>query len=117
MMMPLVHWLPKGRLREEAIKVMLRLGAGASYFTEYRIDQRSAIFATFSLDETFYRPVGEIRRIFRAHGFASSVGGPSQGKLRRRLPGIARPVAPALAPLYRTFGSVYLETVRNSAIK
>jgi len=114
MRMPFVHWVPKGPVREQAIKMMLRIGAGAPYFAEYRINERAVIFATFSHEETFYRPVSQIREIFRDHGFACSVSIPSRLKLKGRLPIVARPLAPALAPLYWTFGSVYLETVRRA---
>lgn len=114
MMMPVVHWIPKGRLRDGAIKAMLRTGAAAPYFSEYGIDERSAIFATFSRDETFYRPLSQIRDIFRTHGFACSVSAPARLKLKGRVPRVARPFVPVLASLYCTVGSVYLETVRTS---
>ena len=86
MMMPLVHWLPKGYARDHAIKTLLRIGAAAPYFRDHDIDARADIFATFSREETFYRSLSEIRRIFQSHGFACSVTTPSRLKVISRLP-------------------------------
>ena len=41
---PLVHWLPKGRLRRAAIKLALRAGRAAPYFSEWTLTERTQIF-------------------------------------------------------------------------
>lgn len=72
---PLVHWLPKGRLQEAAIAAAMRLGFGAIYFREHPISERIKIFSQFIHDETFYRSEHEIVDLFARRGMRARHAG------------------------------------------
>jgi SAM-dependent methyltransferase len=73
--MPLVHWLPKNRLRRWAVALCVRLGVGLTS----EINQAAIVGMTrrevidfefrYLCDHTFYRRVGDITRQFCERGF------------------------------------------------
>jgi SAM-dependent methyltransferase len=91
---PLVHWLPKGRVRARAIRLAIRLGAVAEHFDEYNLDDRAAIFADFSHYETFYRSQRAIARAFAAAGLRCDFVTPARDKVAVRAPQIPVDVSP-----------------------
>ena len=88
--MPLVHWLPKNRLRLAAIRLMLALGFARRFFANLPPADRAAIIFTYSVEETFYRRIGSISRAFTAAGlhprFRSGMKAYVQSRLKRRVP-------------------------------
>jgi hypothetical protein len=68
MRLPFVHWLPKGAPQQLAIRVLLALGFGAPFFTEYSNPERAKIFSEFSENVTFYRTPKELARLSADQG-------------------------------------------------
>jgi SAM-dependent methyltransferase len=108
---PFVHWLPKGRARRAALRVLIPMHLTASYFSDHSISERVSIYATFSDTETFYRPLREIIRTVEGAGLAcdSKV---ARDKVHYELRAVPRVALPAVAVLYETFFSVCLATTR-----
>jgi SAM-dependent methyltransferase len=107
MLMPFVHWLPKGRIRRVALHAALRAKIGAPYFADLPIRDRLAIFNHFSETDTYYRRLAEIRRTFARHGIRTEHRSVAQEKMQARLPPMLAPVA---AAVYPHVGAVYLST-------
>lgn len=88
--LPLVHWLPKGRLRQQAIKLLLWLGLSREFFPQYDLKDRAAIIFKYSVEETFYRKVREIKSTFQSAGlipiFRSMMHLYVESRLRRKIP-------------------------------
>jgi hypothetical protein len=110
LLMPLVHWLPKGPLRRTAISAVLRAGRGAPYFEGYPHADRVAIYNLFSENETFYRSLRGTAETLERHGLRSEVRIASRDKIGFHLPGAPRALLPLLGWLYRHFASVVLYT-------
>lgn len=112
---PMVHWLPKGRLRRAAIGVALRTGRAAPYFLDRSVSDRVEIFAKYSEEETFYRRPAEICRILEAAGLAVDVGECSRERVLFKLgnPPLPSPVARFAGWAYRTTRVMYLTTVKT----
>jgi SAM-dependent methyltransferase len=111
--LPLVHWLPKGQVRRTAIRLMLRGGLGADYFSEFAIDDRVQIYGDFSDLETFYRRGATIERAFGDHGLVGSFLAPSRAKLSQRLPWLPSLALTPSAQLYSLCWAGYFQTVRR----
>jgi SAM-dependent methyltransferase len=96
--LPFVHWLPKGGLRRMAIGQLLRIGFSRQFFPEFDVTDRTEIIFKYSVEETFYRPRGEIENAFMVAGLAPSSEGMNTYAVRRagllgRAPLFARIVA------------------------
>ena len=112
---PIVHWLPKGRIRRRAIRLALQAGATAPYFTDQTLDDRTSIFSKYSDLETFYRPPAEVRSSLENAGLSVDLDEISREQLLYKL-GISRlpgPVDRAAVWAYRTTKMVYLSTVNT----
>jgi SAM-dependent methyltransferase len=109
---PFVHWLPKGTARRRALRVLLRAHAGAAYFTERTAAERAEIFARFSNEQTFYRPLREIRETMLRHGIKADPVNASRSKIRHHAPWLPAAVQPLAGWTYRNTFSVCLETVQ-----
>lgn len=88
--MPLVHWLPPGRLRRGLIHLCLLLGLGPRPpWPEARgrgLRQQSEVYARYLAEKTAYRPRDEVMAIFVRAGFEGRwLGGEASG-WRRLLP-------------------------------
>lgn len=110
LLMPLVHWLPKGPARRKAISALLRAGWGAPYFEEYPHADRVRIYSLFSDNETFYRSLRDTAATFDCHGLRSELRSASQDKIGFHLPQASKAMLPLLGWLYRNFASVVLYT-------
>ena len=110
MLVPFVHWLPKGRCRQYALYPILASGLGASYFTEYTLSERVRIFSHFSDTDTYYRSWRMVEAEFEAKGFSCNSTMSTERKLRCRYPLLPRIAIRALTPLYLTFRGIYLRT-------
>lgn len=86
------HWLPKGNIRREAIRLMLMAGFAKQFFPELDLADRIEIIFRYSVDETFYRPPREIDAAFRRAGMAPTTEGIAAYARRRagRLGGLPR---------------------------
>jgi SAM-dependent methyltransferase len=107
---PVVHWLPKGKPRRVALRGLLSVRMAAPYFTDFDLDDRVTIFAEFSDEETFYRPIAEIQATLARNGIAADPIGPSRQKVSTRLPWVPEPARPVAAWLIRNCATVALDT-------
>lgn len=109
---PLVHWLPKGPVRRSAIKLALRAGWAAPYFTEWTLAQRTEIFSRYSESETFYRRPAVIRRVLQSAGLSVDFREASREQVLLKLgnPRLPPPIDRAAAWAYRTTRTMYLTT-------
>ncbi|MCB0742324.1 MAG: class I SAM-dependent methyltransferase [Ignavibacteriae bacterium] len=82
--LPLIHWMPKNIIRLYAIKIMLLMNFSAHLFPEYNLDERSRIIYKFSVEETFYRPVSQIIKVFRSAGIELESRSEMQHHLKSR---------------------------------
>jgi SAM-dependent methyltransferase len=117
MLMPMVHWLPKGPARRRAIRLALRTGRAAPYFTDHTLDERVQIYADYSESETFYRRPSAIGRTLGRHGLRTDVRRASRERVLKML-GDRRVPAPAdrlAAWAYRTVRVMYLTTEKVHA--
>jgi SAM-dependent methyltransferase len=115
--MPLVHWLPKNRLRWAWILACSAFGMGSGTEDERCLPTtraKAGFQYRYSVHETFYRPLRTWEHAFRAAGFRSSVVLPRFDSLRRhraaRLLLTARPIAIALGVLRSQIRQVTLRT-------
>lgn len=115
---PCVHWLPKGRLRREAIRLALRTGRTAPYFTNFDLDERTEIFSTYSDQETFYRRPAQVREALEQAGLSVDFREMSREQLLHKLGNPRMPeVVESLAIwAYRTTRMVYLTTHKGNGI-
>ncbi|HEX8511195.1 MAG TPA: methyltransferase domain-containing protein, partial [Propionibacteriaceae bacterium] len=109
---PLVHWLPKGRTRRLVLRSLLAIGLAAPYFKDRSLKDRVEIFGAYSDSETFYRSLGELRRVCVQHGLQPDMSKIVAAKISRRLPGVPQALLPMASLLYRHAFSVILQTVR-----
>ncbi|MGB0971451.1 MAG: class I SAM-dependent methyltransferase [Mycobacterium sp.] len=112
---PLVHWLPKGKLRRGAIRLLLSAGWTAPYFAEFTLDERTQIFSEYSDSETFYRRPAAIRRALESVGLSVDF---REISLERLLFKLGNPRLPYLvgrlaALAYRNTRVMYLTTVKT----
>lgn len=117
LLMPLVHWFPKGRARRLAIASAMRLGLGAPYFPTYSFRDRVSIFADYSEKQTFYRRPTEVSEIFSEVGIECDFMRVARQRVRT-LSGRATErsgLVGVLARVYSATRLVHLETrVRSS---
>ena len=103
--MPLVHWLPKNRLRQAAIAACVAFGVEPSWPGLTSRARKIAVYYGFSIGETFYRPTSRIAASFAAQGFTCEVVDVDSPLRRNKL---ARGWLGASSPLARrwceTFG-------------
>ena len=73
--MPIVHWLPKNGVRRSAISACTRLGMDPQWPNAVGKSptERSRIYYDYSVDETYYRPVRDIRKTFSSSGLSSEL--------------------------------------------
>jgi len=73
LLMPFVHWLPKNRLRLWLIRLWIWLGVEARLpaYEGLTPEERAQKFYRFTLDETFYRSIPEVRRPFERAGLVA----------------------------------------------
>jgi SAM-dependent methyltransferase len=111
---PVVHWLPKGRIRRIALKATLRAGLAAPFFAEYALEDRTEIFAQYSENETFYRRPRAIRRELEKFGLIVDFREASRDRMLDKL-GVTElpaPVEGLAAWLYRHTRMMCLTTVK-----
>ena len=113
MKIPLVHWLPKGPLRRATIRLALRLGLGASYFTDRSVDERVRIYAQFSDSETYYRSHRALSEAFERNGTACEFRETAASKLETRVPSLPSQLRPLAAAGYGLFAATYLATTQR----
>ena len=110
LMMPLVHWLPKNRLRLLAIYSCVLMGmeprGGWIFEGGNSAWNRARRYYDFSVRETFYRPPRKLKREFVRAGLVPSF----EGRLHERIVGTAIEKVPArlLEWLLSTFAGVVL---------
>lgn len=111
---PLVHWLPKGRVRRAAIKAALRCGCAAPYFGERPLAERAQIFSEYSEGETFYRRPAVIRRVLTSAGLRVDFGGVARQRVLSVLGEwhLPTPAVALAAWLYRNTRMMYAVTVK-----
>jgi SAM-dependent methyltransferase len=107
---PIVHWLPKGRVRRSAIKAAIRVGRSVTHFSNLPLDQRAQVYSEFSDTETFYRLRRTVRRTFETHGIATDLRTPALAKVEERKPGLPAPAQRAAARLYSFAMQTYVRT-------
>jgi SAM-dependent methyltransferase len=109
---PFVHWLPKGPARRRALKGLLSAHIGAAYFSDLPIAKRVEIFARFSDEETFYRPLVEIQQTMLRHGIKGDPARASRSKAIHHAPWLPPFAHPLVGWIYRNIFSVCIETVQ-----
>ena len=82
---PVVHWVPKGPWRRRAIKLALRTGRAADYFTDHSLEERTEIFTRYSESETFYRSPREIVATLEAAHLKCDLQSATQIQLEEKL--------------------------------
>lgn len=112
-LMPIVHWLPKSGIRLSAIRLLLTLGFARRFFPDHSADDRASIIFKYSVEETFYRPIGALSEIFGAHGlqpaFRAGMRAYVESRLGRRIS------CPLLSDLVAQFRMVMFCAVRQHA--
>ncbi|MGE5531296.1 MAG: class I SAM-dependent methyltransferase [Bacteroidota bacterium] len=107
--LPLVHWLPKGRLQDALIRTMVRSGLGVRPPKGISAETMASVVGIYAATETFYRPNREVAAIFGRHGiqldFDTLIAARLDTKLRRmaKLPGATLLVLSRLLPLVRLY--------------
>jgi SAM-dependent methyltransferase len=109
---PFVHWLPKGTSRRQALTGLLLMRCSAGYFADRTIAERAEIFARFSDEETFYRPLREIQETMQRHGMKADAVRASRSKMMYHAPWLPASVQPMAGWIYRNAFSVCIETVQ-----
>jgi len=82
--MPLVHWLPKNRIRKYVIAIYVVFGIEPKWpgLKESRLKDKVKTYYQYSLDKTFYRRYQSVKRIFEANGFRVSFQTINRPKIR-----------------------------------
>jgi 2-polyprenyl-3-methyl-5-hydroxy-6-metoxy-1,4-benzoquinol methylase len=109
---PFVHWLPKGTTRRRALTALLLAHVSAAYFTDRTVAERAEIFARFSDEETFYRPLREIQETMLRNGIKADPVNASRSKVRYHAPRLPASVQPVAGWIYRNAFSVCMETAQ-----
>ena len=70
--MPFIHWLPKSEARKWAIRGCVACGIEPKWdwLEGASAQKKTQAYFDFCMDETFYRPFGEVRGSFEQRGFA-----------------------------------------------
>lgn len=72
--LPLVHWLPKSKVRRSLIKIFLMSGMSKKFFPSYSLDDRADIIFKYSIEETFYRSDCDLFGEFGQNGIEIEAG-------------------------------------------
>jgi SAM-dependent methyltransferase len=118
--MPIVHWLPAGKLRTAFVKAFLRAGIGVNYFTELPLDQRAKIYADFLETGTCYRSVRATSSILTKQGLSTDAlrGMSFKADGMRNVYARAAFSVPIISRgiwmLYTTFRGAYLATTKEA---
>lgn len=85
LMMPFVHWLPKGPLRRLAIKAFTRAGIEPRWteLDDYSPNDKAEAYFAYSRDKTFYRSAASVVRLGKRFGFAAELVGLKHPRLAR----------------------------------
>lgn len=92
--MPLVHWVPEGRLREALIRLWVTLGR-EPHWVEVRdasTTEKVDFYYNYSVHNVFYRPYQDVRRTFEKHSLRVTFTVAEHPKIKRR---------PLITPLIR----------------
>jgi SAM-dependent methyltransferase len=68
--MPLVHWLPAGRIRKLLIHIFVLMGREPKWVEvrEAPAAQKTNFYYQYTVENTFYRPYQEVRKSFEENG-------------------------------------------------
>ena len=113
---PIVHWLPKGRVRHAAIRAAVATSLTVPYFKDLGPRAQAEIYNTFSTDETHYRLRRTVLRTFQRHGLATDLHTYSMAKLKDRIELNPR-LYPLAEALYSFAMQTYVATVKTGAPK
>lgn len=83
--LPLVHWLPKNRLRYAMIWMLTAAGLGKVGKVPLSAPERAKIIYEYSVTETFYRFPTRIRASFAANGLRVDFSTILQERLNRKI--------------------------------
>jgi SAM-dependent methyltransferase len=101
--LPLVHWLPKTRVRKGWIALLLLLGADPGWTRGGPVSARAGMYYRYGVEHTYYRSTRAIKAELERAGFSV-----------RRPPGVARSsIARARAWWRLRFKSVVLLTTKS----
>ncbi len=72
--MPIIHWLPKNRIRKWAIFLFTKLGKEPYWDTlsGRSTNEKTEVYYSYSTKKTFYRSAKRIKRLLDRYGFVSS---------------------------------------------
>lgn len=75
--MPFVHWLPKNRIRELYIGIMVRLGIEPRWpqLETKSLTEKTSVYYDYSVNKTYYRSPWLIRTIFLSHNLQPEIIG------------------------------------------
>ncbi len=114
---PVVHWLPKGSLRNAGVRAAVGLGLSVPHFSEYTSAQRAQILSRFLDTDTCYRSTRTIRAAFAKHGLKARIANRdklvARGGLIGRLAKVPV-VGQTGVALYGTFVSVSIVATKTS---
>jgi SAM-dependent methyltransferase len=93
LMMPLVHWLPKGPLRRLAIRLFTRLGMEPRWeeLAGLSATEKADAYFAYSRDKTFYRTPSSILAACARHGLEARLVGTEHPRMAcvRNVPGLS----------------------------
>lgn len=69
--LPLVHWLPKTRMRRRLIMLWLLLGFDPGWTNEGPVGERADVYYRYTVDHTYYRSPRRVRTAFERGGFST----------------------------------------------
>ena len=71
--MPLIHWLPKNRIRRWAIFLSTKLGREPFWepLEGKSIEEKTQVYYNYSIQRTHYRTVRQINKILEKYGFST----------------------------------------------
>jgi hypothetical protein len=97
------------------MKLALRAGWAAPYFTEWTLAERTEIFSEYSERETFYRRPAVIRGVLEAAGLSVDFREVSRERVLHKLgnPRLPAPVDRLAAWAYCNTRKMYLTTVKT----
>jgi hypothetical protein len=91
----------------------MRLGLSVRYFADLPARDRSIVYATFSEDETYFRPRKRIAAAFAARGMSVDMRSAARAKIAVRLPDLPIMLRPIAAESYSLLLQTYLQTRKD----
>jgi SAM-dependent methyltransferase len=92
LMMPFVHWLPKGVLRRGAIGMFTRIGVEPRWeeLSDLSVSEKAKTYFAYSHDKTFYRAPSRILAVCSDNGLTARLVGTDHPRAPRlcRIPGL-----------------------------